>query len=131
MRSKTPLVLIELLIMLLVFVLVAGVCLRGFAWADRVSARSAQRDLAVTAAQNAAELTKYYAGDFRTAAGEQGGTWDGSCWTFTSGGCRVTVTPLHGTEPYLGSAHICAQAGSDAPAVEFAVTWQEVSSHEE
>ena len=131
MRSKTPLILIELLVMLLIFALVAGVCIRAFLWANRVSARSAQRDLAVIAAQNAAELTKYYAGDFRTAAAEQGGNWDGSCWRFTSGDCHVTVTPLTEKEPYLGSAHICAQAGSDAPAVEFAVTWQEVSSHEE
>lgn len=131
MRSKTPLVLMELLVMLLVFSLAAGVCLRAFLWADRVSCRSAGRDLAVTAARNAAELTKYYAGDFRSAAGEQGGVWDGSSWTFTSGGCTVTVTPLTENEPYLGAANIRAQAGGDAPAVEFAVTWQEVSSNEE
>ena len=118
MKNKTPLMLMELLIMLLVFVLAAGLCLRAFLWADNTSARSAALDRAVTAAQNGAELTRYYAGDLEAAAKEQGGAFDGEVWTFTSNDCPVTVTLTLSQTPYLGTAQVCSGD------VELSVSWQ-------
>ena len=118
MRNKTSLMLIELLIMLLVFILAAALCLQAFLWADATSDRSAQRDRAVVAAQNGAELTRRYAGDLETAAAEQGGTWDGETWTFIANDCQVTVTLLPNQTPYMGTALVCAGD------VEFSVSWQ-------
>ena len=118
MRSKTSLMLIELLIMLLVFILAAALCLQAFLWADGTSNRSAQRDREIVAAQSGAELTRHYAGDLETAAAEQGGTWDGESWTFVTNDCQVTVTLLPEQYPYLGTAQVCAGD------VELCVSWQ-------
>lgn len=124
MRSKTPLVLTELLIMLLVFLLAAGLCLQAFFWADQVSRDSARADLAIAAAQNAAELTRHYAGDLEAAAADHGGTWNGEVWTVTLDNCQVTVTLLPSPNPYLGSAQICAE---DAV---LTVAWQKEAADE-
>lgn len=118
MKNRTPLMLTELLIMLLVFALAAGLCLRAFLWADSTSARSAALDRALTAAQNGAELTRHYAGDLDTAAREWGGAFDGAVWTFTSNDCQVTVTLLPSQTPYLGTAQV--RSGD----VELPVSWQ-------
>ena len=42
MKGKTPLTLLELTVMLLVFALAAALCLQAFVWADRSSARVAR-----------------------------------------------------------------------------------------
>lgn len=125
MRSKTPLVLTELIIMLLVFTLAAGLCLRAFLWADETSRRSARADAALTAARNAAELTKHHKGDLATAAAEYGGTYDGESWSFTAGEITVTVTLLPTHDPLLGLARVTA--GETA----LTAAWQEELPHEE
>ena len=124
MKNKTPLVLMELVIMLLVFAVVAGLCLRAFAGAERISRTGAEDDRAVAAAQNGAELTKFYAGDLETAAAERGGTWDGVSWRFTVDGCPVTVTLLHAESPYLGTAAVTAGD------IELTVSWQKEGAYE-
>ena len=124
MKNKTPLVLMELVIMLLVFAVAAGLCLRAFAGAERISRTGAEDDRAVAAAQNGAELTKFYAGDLETAAAERGGTWDGVSWRFTVDGCPVTVTLLHAESPYLGTAAVTAGD------IELTVFWQKEGAYE-
>ena len=124
MKNKTPLVLMELVIMLLVFAVAAGLCLRAFAGAERISRTSAEDDRAVAAAQNGAELTKFYAGDLETAAAERGGAWDGVSWRFTVDGCPVTVTLLHAESPYLGTAAVTAGD------IELTVSWQKEGAYE-
>ena len=57
-HSKTPLFLMELLIMLLVFSISAAICLQVFAGARRISDESRRLDLAVMQAQTAAECWK-------------------------------------------------------------------------
>ena len=124
MKNKTPLVLMELVIMLLVFAVAAGLCLRAFAGAERISRTGTEDDRAVAAAQNGAELTKFYAGDLETAAAERGGAWDGMSWRFTVDGCPVTVTLLHAESPYLGTAAVTAGD------IELTVSWQKEGTYE-
>ena len=64
MKSKAPLTLLELMLMLLVFALAAAVCLRAFVLADRMVKESDIRDGACLQAQNAAETLKYTHGDY-------------------------------------------------------------------
>ena len=56
MRSKTPLALMEQMVMVLVFALAAALCLQVFVVTDRMSERNKDIDHAVLLAQNTAEL---------------------------------------------------------------------------
>lgn len=67
MRSKTPLALMEQLVMLLVFALAAALCVQAFAAANRISENAAARDHAAQLAQSAAELMKHRGGDMAQA----------------------------------------------------------------
>ena len=69
MKNKTPLILVEQLVMLLVFSLASALCIRAFALAERTSQWNADRDRAVFSAQNAAEVLK--------AAGLRSGSMEG------------------------------------------------------
>lgn len=68
MKSKTPLVLMEQLIMVLVFALAAAVCLRLFAVSEQISRKNEAISQAVLIAQNAAEQLKSSQGDPEAAA---------------------------------------------------------------
>ena len=63
MRSKTPLFLMELIIMLLVFSISAAVCLQVFSGAKKISEESRKLDAAVIQAQTIAECWKASHGD--------------------------------------------------------------------
>ena len=67
MKDKTPPILTELVIMLLVFALSAALCLRAFVWADAASQEMRARDEALLRAQNAAEVLKSQRGDMARA----------------------------------------------------------------
>lgn len=58
MRSKTPLAMMEQLVMVLVFALAAALCLQVFVFSDQTSRFNEARDHAVLEAQNAAEALK-------------------------------------------------------------------------
>ena len=58
MRSKSPLALMEQVIMVLVFALAAALCLRVFAFSDLASTRNEAVDRAGLECQNAAEILK-------------------------------------------------------------------------
>ena len=58
MRSKSPLALMEQVIMVLVFALAAALCLRVFVFSDLASTRNEAVDRAVLECQNAAETMK-------------------------------------------------------------------------
>ena len=68
MKSKSPLVMLEQLIMLLVFALAAAMCLQAFALADSQSKTTIARDAAIIEVQQAAEVIKYCGGDMERAA---------------------------------------------------------------
>ena len=59
-RSKTPLFLMELIIMLLVFSVSAAVCLQVFSGARKISEESRKLDAAVMQAQTIAVLDLIY-----------------------------------------------------------------------
>ena len=67
-HSKTPLFLMELIIMLLVFSVSAAICLQVFAGARRISDASRRLDIAVMQAQTAAECWKASYGDLEKTA---------------------------------------------------------------
>lgn len=71
-RSKTPLFLMEVLIMLLVFSICAAVCLQLFAGAKGISEGSKNLDMAVVHAQKAAEYWKSTHGDLKETASLMG-----------------------------------------------------------
>ncbi|MBQ7103597.1 MAG: hypothetical protein IJN89_06020 [Anaerotignum sp.] len=67
-RSKTPLFLMELIIMLLVFSVSAAVCLQVFSGAKKISEESRKLDAAVMQAQNIAECWKASHGNLNETA---------------------------------------------------------------
>ena len=67
-RSKTPLFLMELIIMLLVFSISAAVCLQVFSGAKKISEESRKLDAAVMQAQTIAEYWKASHGDLEETA---------------------------------------------------------------
>ena len=78
MRNKSPLALMEQVLMVLVFALAAALCLQGFVLSNRISTRMETRNKAVSLAQNAAEIVKYYSGDLSEVAQQLNGHWDGN-----------------------------------------------------
>ena len=67
-RSKTPLFLMELIIMLLVFSIAAAVCLQVFSGSKKISEESRKLDAAVMQAQSIAECWKASGGDLNETA---------------------------------------------------------------
>ena len=67
MKSKAPLALIELAVMLVVFALAAVLCMQAFVRADSESKEIAARDQALVQAQTAAEVLKSRGGDMAHA----------------------------------------------------------------
>ena len=66
-RNKTPLLLMEQMIMLLVFALAAAICLQAFVKADTWSEESVAQDQAVMLTQSVAETIRHY-GEISSAA---------------------------------------------------------------
>ena len=138
MRDKTPLVLTELVIMLLVFALSAALCLKAFVWADRQSASAGAREQALRAAECAAETLKACRGDYAAAAADLGGSWDGEIWRVSydeqwmpdsaeAVHC-LQARPLEDTQDYLGMAELTVTAADGAQLSRLKVAWQEVGN---
>ncbi len=83
-RSRAPLALMELTVMLLVFALAAALCLQAFVASSRQAAQSQARDTAVRLAQTAAETLKAAGGteaEAEAAAAERlGGQVEQGVW---------------------------------------------------
>ena len=140
MRNKTPLVLMEQLVMVLVFALAAALCVQAFALADSRSRQAEIQDQALLAAQNAAETVKSCAGDYETSAQLCGGTWNGTVlrvfydeiWQPTVGGTSVytlTVTPVDSEYTLLGRAEIAVADNGGMTLCMLPAAWQEVDDH--
>lgn len=136
MKRSASLILVELLIMLTVFAVAAGFCLRAFVWSDENSKQSAAADYALIQAQNAAEAIKHYHGDFSLAAEDYGGQWDGASWniayddswniTAEDPAYFLQVLPVTNEKPYLGQAKLTLVDCDGTVLAELSVCWQEV-----
>ena len=111
MRSKSPLTLIELIIMIAVFALAAALCLRAFVWADLKSASNQERDRAVILAQSTAEEIKAQHSAQNMVTQKDGFT--------------LTVTPVESANALLGAATVSVSNDKDETLVELTVKWQE------
>lgn len=121
MRSKTPLLLMEQLVMVLVFALAAAVCVRAFVLSDQLSRNNRTLDRAVLTAETAAELWKSGGEEALLACGfssEEGGL---SCaydadWTPEAdeahAAYRVRVQQTESKLPGLETAEITVSATS-------------------
>lgn len=141
MKSKTPLVLMEQLIMVLVFAIASAWCLQVFAGADRVSKETGMRDQAVLVAQNCAELLKSNAGLTDKLEQELGGIrkqdgyvvcytrdWEIADHKDAAEGYRMEIVEEKKEIPGLGAARVCIYQNSGQDKLLFALTvaWQEV-----
>ena len=68
MKNKAFLSILEQICMILVFVIAAALCLRGFSLANKKSRDRDTLDMSVTAAQNTAEVLKSNKGDLSLCA---------------------------------------------------------------
>ena len=130
-KSKAPLALIELLVMIPVFALAATICLQIFAHAERLSRKQEAKVHGTLAAQNTAELLKSTQGDYEAVVESLGGYQDGSGRYLIGDkdrhqtACYLLITPLADTDPYLASATIQVFY-DDETLLEITVAWQEV-----
>lgn len=146
-RDKTPLLLMEQLVTLLVFALAAALCLQAFVTADRLSCRMADREQAAIHCQNAAETLKQKAGDIPAALGELGDVGRregfgyfvsyGEGWSeFIPDGIRTVsytlqVRPLESGVAGLGKAQVTAYGwdkGEMEELFSLEAAWQEVTA---
>lgn len=81
-ESKASLVLMEQVIMVLVFALVAAICIQTFVLARNISLRLEERDHAMNISQVLAETVKAYGGSLEEVGKELGGTIDGKQLVF-------------------------------------------------
>ena len=125
MRSKAPLALMELVVMLLVLCVAAALCLQAFLWAQEVSLENARRDGALTHIQSAAEVLKHCNGDFEAAARQHGGSWDGCAWVIREDGYTVRTVPQVTASEHLGMATLEVTWEGEILA-SLRVCWQEV-----
>ena len=123
MKDKTPLLLIEQLIMILVFALMAALCLRGFAYADGLSEQIYQQEQAAVLAQSAAETLKAEKEirqecSFYDASLEQ--VTEKEAWTY-----RLQVSREAEDIPGFGSAKIRVDSADTENLMVLTVGWQE------
>ena len=138
MKKSAPLALIEQVIMILVFAVVAALCLRAFVLSDRLSRENEDRDRAVLLAQNAAEVCGAGGGDIAFLAGKLGGFAAAEDWTAlygedlreakeeAEGVYRVVVSRQAAECPGLGRARVCVYTVRNGQLLfELPVAWQE------
>lgn len=92
-ESKAPLVLMEQVIMVLVFALVAALCIQAFVLARTLSLRMIERDRAMNMSQTLAETLKASGGDTDAVAGKlKGESVDGTLQFFYDEEWKQTVS---------------------------------------
>ena len=144
-RSRAPLALMELTVMLLVFALAAALCLQAVVVSSRQAARSQARDNAVRRAQTAAETLKAVGGtetEAEASAAERlGGQVEQGVWYILydvdwnpvdrDGTYRLEALPgpLGGVESTEHLAQVRLQvteedAGADEALCTLTVAWQ-------
>ena len=128
MKSKTPLVLVEQIIMILVFAVSAAICLKSFVYSETLSKTVQKQDNAILCASNVAEVIKNSDGKFDAAEAVFGGkTENGTLEVSFSGYENAVDVKAVKTESGiagLGKAEVRAfVAGEELAFLE--VCWQE------
>lgn len=148
-RSRAPLALMELTVMLLVFALAAALCIQAFVVSSRQAGENGARDTALRLAQTAAETLKASGGSAAEAqlqAAEQlggevsQGIWYilyDENWNVTDDGetaayrLEAAPGPLAGFEPAEGLVQMRVRVADEweeaEELVSLPVAWQEVS----
>ena len=142
MRSRSPLALMEQVVMVLVFALAAALCLRVFVLSEQMSQKNREMDCAVLLAQNTAETIKAYGG-VEEAAEAVGGTVRQTLWStyyyedltpapdMESGYYHVDVLPGNIGVEGLGQAGIeVFRWDGNEGLFALTVAWQEVNGDE-
>lgn len=137
MRSKTPLALMEQVIMVLVFALAAALCLRAFVLADATSRACEERDRAVLAAETVAETLKLCRGDCAEAERMAEAALENVDVVFLHsdhaetipGALRIVITPLDSGTEFLGMAEVSAENADGETILSLTAAWQEVSGN--
>ena len=134
MSGRRPYVLLEILVMLLVFSVVAAGCLKLFAWAESRSVLLEEKARATVAAQNAAEQLKATCGDHASL----GGTWDGARWCLSydeawnagapDGAYFLWITPEICSVEGLAGAQLELCRADGQRLICLTVRWQEVGN---
>ena len=142
MRSKSPLALMEQVVMVLVFALAAALCLQVFVLSDRMSGQNQDTDRAVLLAQNTAETIKA-CGGVDGAQEILGGETEQMMWCSyyyedltpapdrESSFYEVDVLPGNSGVEGLGQANIeVFRWDGNEGLFALTVAWQEVSGYE-
>lgn len=137
MNSKTPLLLMEQILMLLVFAITAAFCLRAFVLADFRSAENAARDRAVVEAQSAAEYYKAFMGDAQESAASMEGyekdgllcvdydaTWEPCEEGASETAYRLRIQPEATKQALLGKAALRVETSAGVCLIAFPVAYQ-------
>ena len=139
MRSKTPLALMEQVIMVLVFALAAALCMRAFVLSDSISRACEERDRALPALQTVAEILKLCRGDLsRTedtaenvlsnvdVVTERTEVWE----SIDGDALRIGIVPVESGSALMGCADLVAVNGKGETVLTLTVAWQEVDKDE-
>ena len=125
MKSKSPLVMLEQLIMLVVCPLAAAMCLQAFALADSQSKTTIARDAAIIEVQQAAEIIKYCGGDMERAAEILGAEGNDSGLSLVSESYVVRAEKLSSELELMGQARVFAETADGECLFEVSLGWQE------
>lgn len=121
MRSKTPLVLMEQLVMVVVFAMAAAICLQVFGLSEKLSKKNEDVAAAAFLAQNTAEELKYSHGDILLEWEEADGVY------YLEEAYRMEVR-MEDTEEGLQKVNL--QVLKDGVVLfEIPVAWQEVKGN--
>lgn len=138
MKSRTPLVLMEQMVMLLVFALAAALCLQVFVRSDNISKDEQSLCRAAFLCQSSAEVIRSCGGDTDSALAEAAEKLD--CrfengvlsmeldeeWNPVSGGgCRLRAAGVPCETAGLNTVLVTAERGGET-VFEIEVAWQEV-----
>ena len=124
MKHKSQLRIIEQTIMILVFAIVAAICLKAFFATSEISGEIRLKDLAVTEVQNTAETLKGSRGDCEKAAELLGGSFDGDVLKKECAGFTVTAVPVR-EDGLPAEARVFAEDPDGNVLFEIQAAWQE------
>ena len=124
MKSKSPLIMLEQLLMLLVFALAAALCLQAFTLADSLSKGAGQQDSAILEVQKAAETIKYCGGDMEQAAEMLDGQWNDNLLQVISDDCIIYAEKQDSGMALMGSARLWAEDDKGQELFAISVAWQ-------